>query len=125
MESGIKTCPFCDANAALVEIEAGDGGRVWRVRCDNPECLIHPFTELRETRTIAIFEWNRRQKINGLPSIKALPVCVEAGHIPMESKNPEFSFETLRVRGFEKDMRFRFCQRCGLVYWHENLSKGA
>lgn len=126
MESEIKTCPFCDTKAALTEIEREDGRRVWRVGCDHPKCSVHPSTEFRETRTIAIFEWNnRRQKISGLPNIKSLPVCLEAGHVPMESKNPEFSFETLRMRTFDKDMRFRFCQRCGLVYWHENLPKGA
>lgn len=53
----LKPCPFCGERAEVFEF---DHGSRFIVECENPNCDVHPYTSIHETKQDAISAWNKR-----------------------------------------------------------------
>lgn len=61
---GLKPCPRCGANGVIKKANSyrstSPAYGMYRVRCENPECLDHFITRYFETEKKAAKAWNRR-----------------------------------------------------------------
>lgn len=59
--SELLPCPFCGGEDVSVSAGYWDAlGARYEVGCDNPQCVVHPYSDLYPTEAEAIEAWNKR-----------------------------------------------------------------
>lgn len=100
----LKPCPFCGSEDISVSAGYWDcHGACYEVTCANPQCAVHPYSDLYPTEAEAIEAWNNRTET----------VTVTAG-ITTVTDTPQITYVPERTcKNVDDEFPFFKCSECG------------
>ncbi len=73
-EAKARRCRYCGAEPQLIHSHAAND---YKIMCRNPECPQKPRTDWRETKSRAMYDWNRGLYMKGaIPVLGPMPAAV-------------------------------------------------